>query len=249
MPRAYLICATPRSGSTMLCDLLTQTTVAGQPNSYFRPGSMASFAAQFDLPTPDGTAFSTQYLAHAIKVAQGVGPLIGLRSMWNGMGPLQTRLGQLYPAQITDLGRLQAAFGDIRFIHLRRHDQLGQAISRVRAEQSGLWHRNQDGSVREQVGPGAQAAYDRTAIEGFVEEQRRDHAAWEGWFHSHQIDAHTMTYEALSADPQDIIGKILGILGQSQERARGLAPGTAKLADDTSRTWAERFRAETQGTP
>src|SRR3954470_5825583 len=33
--RSYLVCATPRSGSTLLCHLLDQTGVAGHPEEYF----------------------------------------------------------------------------------------------------------------------------------------------------------------------------------------------------------------------
>ncbi len=37
---SYLICATPRSGSTLLCGLLESSGVAGHPASYFnRDGS------------------------------------------------------------------------------------------------------------------------------------------------------------------------------------------------------------------
>src|SRR5436190_15977397 len=32
---SYLICATPRSGSTLLCEALTNTGVAGFPKEYF----------------------------------------------------------------------------------------------------------------------------------------------------------------------------------------------------------------------
>ena len=32
---SYLVCATPRSGSTLLCDLLDQTGAAGHPEEYF----------------------------------------------------------------------------------------------------------------------------------------------------------------------------------------------------------------------
>ncbi len=32
---SYLVCATPRSGSTLLCKLLGQTGVAGHPEEYF----------------------------------------------------------------------------------------------------------------------------------------------------------------------------------------------------------------------
>src|SRR3712207_3129614 len=33
--RAYLVCATPRSGSTLLCETLTATGIAGRPAEYF----------------------------------------------------------------------------------------------------------------------------------------------------------------------------------------------------------------------
>src|SRR4051794_22395246 len=33
--RSYLVCATPRSGSTLLCRALAQTGVAGRPEEYF----------------------------------------------------------------------------------------------------------------------------------------------------------------------------------------------------------------------
>ncbi len=32
---SYLVCATPRSGSTLLCEALTNTGIAGQPKEYF----------------------------------------------------------------------------------------------------------------------------------------------------------------------------------------------------------------------
>ncbi len=32
---SYIICATPRTGSTFLCDLLAATGVAGAPDSFF----------------------------------------------------------------------------------------------------------------------------------------------------------------------------------------------------------------------
>ena len=32
---AYLVCATPRSGSTLVCQALTDTGVAGRPEEYF----------------------------------------------------------------------------------------------------------------------------------------------------------------------------------------------------------------------
>jgi len=33
--RSYLVCATPRSGSTLVCKALRETGVAGKPEEYF----------------------------------------------------------------------------------------------------------------------------------------------------------------------------------------------------------------------
>ena len=46
---AYFICATPRTGSTLLCELLTSTQVAGVPESYFRSPDEPSWAERFGL--------------------------------------------------------------------------------------------------------------------------------------------------------------------------------------------------------
>ena len=35
VPLSYLVCATERSGSTLLCELLSGTGVAGRPEEYF----------------------------------------------------------------------------------------------------------------------------------------------------------------------------------------------------------------------
>nr|WP_245766264.1 Stf0 family sulfotransferase [Sulfitobacter brevis] len=48
-----MICATPRSGSTLLCTLLRSTGIAGDPNSYFRPNDVAEWALEWGLPSAD----------------------------------------------------------------------------------------------------------------------------------------------------------------------------------------------------
>jgi LPS sulfotransferase NodH len=55
-PSSYLICGTPRTGSTLLCSLLTSTGVAGRPDSYFRQPDLNRWAREFGVPiAPDGT--------------------------------------------------------------------------------------------------------------------------------------------------------------------------------------------------
>ena len=67
---ACIICGTPRSGSTLLCDLLEGSGVAGRPNSFYRRESIAYFAGVFGVqPTDgiDGLAFDRAYLDAVLR--------------------------------------------------------------------------------------------------------------------------------------------------------------------------------------
>jgi LPS sulfotransferase NodH len=52
---SLIICATPRSGTTLLCDLLAETGVTGTPNSFYRAESVANFTRR--LGVADGPDF------------------------------------------------------------------------------------------------------------------------------------------------------------------------------------------------
>lgn len=49
---AYLICATPRTGGSLLCGLLDSTGIAGHPESYFREPGEQEWAARWGIAGP-----------------------------------------------------------------------------------------------------------------------------------------------------------------------------------------------------
>jgi len=241
---SYIICATPRSGSTLLCDLLSQTGVAGKPDSFYRKESVADFAAEWGVAAGDGVGFERRFLAAAIKAGAGETRTFGMRIMWPSMPYMLEQLGRLFPNESTDIGRINAAFGTPVYIHLRRKDRVAQAISRVKAEQSGLWHRYADGSTREQVKDYRAPAYDRRQLEQFIAEAAEHEGHWHRWFDAAGITPFELTYEEVSADPTVAIAKTLGALGKDPDIAKRVTVQSARLADATSRDWAERFTGE-----
>ena len=44
---SYMICATPRSGSTLLCEALRNTGLAGYPDEYFGPMHVARWTEKW----------------------------------------------------------------------------------------------------------------------------------------------------------------------------------------------------------
>ncbi|MEM7116016.1 MAG: Stf0 family sulfotransferase [Chloroflexota bacterium] len=244
--QAYFICATPRSGTTLLTDLLTDTRVAGQPDSFFRMASMRSYWAAELRVSVDGwegdVGFDQAFLNAVLHQGTANTQLFGMRVMWRDFPNLLQRLRVLFPDLASDKARIQAAFGPTQYIHLSRQDKVAQAISRIKAEQSGLWHLHADGTERERVKPNQEPVYDPQVLAEQVAEYEQHEAAWVSWFGGQAIEPMRITYEALSASPQTTLAKVLSALSVDSSIAETVHPRTTKLANDESHEWANRFR-------
>jgi trehalose 2-sulfotransferase len=224
----YIICATPRTGSTLLCALLRAAGVAGWPESWFRAQSMGEFAADWGIVGP-GPGFDWDvYFARARVAAEHGGPVAGLRIMWPTMPELIARG--------VDVARI---FGPMRLIHLTRGDEAGQAVSRLRAEMTGTWHLGFEESDR----PGAEC-YDFDRLLHWRDETRAHNRKWEQWFAKVGQAPIRLTYEGLAANPGGTARQLLADLGLDLPAGRDLAVGNRRMADVVSADWAARFRAD-----
>lgn len=245
--KSYVICATARTGSTLLCKLLSATGVAGKPESYFHQPSTNAWQKSLDMPFDDRagkTDILRKILTSVQEKGQGGTDIFGLRLMRKSFDFLMTQLDTLYPGLPSDYDRFNAAFGQTLFIHLTREDKLAQAISLVTAHQTGLWHKAPDGTELERSAAPQTPIYDADQITQHLAELTAFDATWDRWFRQEKLTPVRVTYEALSTDPIGITGLILSELGLDQAAAKGVAPGVTKLADQTNQNWAARFRAE-----
>lgn len=243
-PTAYIVCATPRSGSTLLCDLLTDCGVAGRPNSFYRQVSIADWIEQWGLTEPKESAgFDRAYFDAARAAGSSANGMFGMRMMWDSVAYLSARLEKLFPGRENDAVRYEAAFGRTVYVHLSRRDLVAQAVSRYRAEQSGLWHLHADGSERERVKTAPPPQFNRAAIASYVAEAETDNRSWETWFKTNRIAPLRLTYEMLDEDPVTAIGDLLSALGQDRAHVRHVSPRTRRIANEQSAQWVDRFNA------
>ena len=215
---AYVICATPRSGSTLLCSLLRASGVAGWPESWFRRQSMAEYRAEWGIG-----ADWPEYLAAALQAGRGANGVVGLRMMWETFAEVGPQVLE--------------ALGEVQFIWLRRDDLVAQAVSRHRAEVSGTWHLGSE-EAEHPVEP----AYDFARIAAWAAEAAAGNRAWEAWFAAQRIAPLVVEYEDLAAGPLTVASQVLAFLGLVAERP--LAVSNRRMADAVSAEWAMRFRAE-----
>jgi len=231
----------------LLCRLLAATGVAGIPDSHFHSPSVAKWMGYYDLK-PDSTKSEKDFLVEIFREARirGTGNtgMFGLRLQRHSFDFFMEKLQVLVPGCAGEHERIQNVFGRTLFIHLTRQNKLEQAISYVKASQTGLWHKAPNGQELERVSEPQALAYDAKAIQRHLTELGNMDKSWSAWFAKEQLVPLRINYEDLSADPIAIAGVILEYLGLDKRLVIGVEPPVAKLADATNRQWANRYRAE-----
>lgn len=243
---SYIICTTPRSGSTLLCDLLARCGTAGRPRSLFYLPAMDEWEDELALTLSPGLSDTDRMaaiLAAALVQGRGGTPVFGLRQQRHGLAFLCGKLGLLFPQAVDDADRLALAFHDPLFIHLSRADKVAQAVSWLRAEQGGLWHAARDGTEIERTAPHRDPVYDSPALRAHVATLTTWDRDWADWFAAHRITPLRLSYDDLSSDPGRVLRRVLAALGQDAAVADGVGAGLRKLADATSADWIARYHA------
>jgi LPS sulfotransferase NodH len=243
----YIICGTPRTGSTLLCKLLASTKTAGNPHSFYRRQDVSEWAEEWGLPDRDTMSeldFNAAYLKAAIANGRGGTGIFGLRLMRENLDELSAILDQVFPKLPSDIARFEKAFGRVLYMHLSRENKLEQAVSLVKAEQTGLWHIAPDGTEIERVAPAKEPQYDFERLKREVTELEAYDAGWNIWFVQQGIIPLRLGYERLAANPAATLLDICGVLGVQAPIADDIKPGVAKLADDTSLDWMRRYHLD-----
>lgn len=257
-PRAaYLLCATPRSGSTLLCDLLDATGIAGRPDEYFetlrgtgRPRQPREYFEGVEDPevldllprSAPPLAVEEPFpdrLAAVVRAATTPNGVFGAKVMWGYHDDLQARLAQV-PAlgPLDDAARLGRLLGDVRYVHVRRADVVAQAVSLWRAVQTAAWRADDAAGAGE-------PRYSFAGIDHLVRMLRRHDRRWRRWFREHGIAPLEVRYEALAADPPGVVRRTLEHVGIAGELAGDVpAPRLRRQAGAASGEWAERYRRD-----
>lgn len=240
VPTGYILCSTPRTGSTLLCSLLSSTDVLGHPESYFREPDEDAWARRFALPTVRQCVRDYQAFVQAVRVAATTanGVFAG-RIMWGSIQRMTAGLEK--SSGQTDLAMLEDALGQLTFVHLTRDDVVAQAVSWARAEQTGYWQHGDTVSRRPEP--------DLQQMTDLVGTIRAHNASWRAWFASNGIDPHEVSYEQVVAEPRIAVEGIAARLQVDVPADWRPRSTHEKQADETNEQWATLLRAALTRTP
>jgi LPS sulfotransferase NodH len=258
---SYLVCATQRSGTTLLCELLKGTEVAGVPDEYFEAlrstglprqprqyfqdpalDEVAQRLAPFDPGRPEKPGAFEGWFNYALQRGTTRNGVFGSKMMWNYLDDFRERIAELPGLESLTLNEaLDEVFPNLRIIFVRRRDKVAQAVSLWKAIQTQQW-RNEVDPNQDRDRP--EAAYDYQALKHLIGELHRWDARWEDWFHSTGREPIRVIYEEFVDSRAATVGRVLDALGIDPPEPDGNRGPMKRQADDLSRDWVSRFRED-----
>jgi len=256
------VCATPRSGSTLLCQLLDQTRLAGHPEEYFealrhsgvprRPHEYfdpdrhaniierLAFREMPDGPMPAPNALwrpdrYDRYLEWALEVGTTDNGVFGAKLMWGYLGDFATLLRGIEGNAGRPVPELLArSFPGLRYVQITREDKVRQAVSLWKAVQTQAWREEGATEGGEQPEP----VFSFRATNFLVRQLTAHDASWDAYFLGLGVEPLKVTYEELAEAPEPVVRRVLDHVGADAPADLRLdAPTLRVQADARSEEW------------
>jgi LPS sulfotransferase NodH len=192
--RSYIVCATPRSGSTLVCHALEETGVAGRPEEYFealrhsgRPRRPEEYFVGVEDPSirdhlgeravgsepqPRSPLWSRaaydRYLDWAFEAGTTPNGVFAAKLMWGYFGDFVSLLRNVPAYREVPLAELlPTVFPDLTLVRVVRANKVRQAVSLWKAVQTATWREDQASNSTGSLEDDSSPPY-----QSFIEEHR-----------------------------------------------------------------------------
>jgi LPS sulfotransferase NodH len=218
LQRGYAICTQPRSGSNLLCQVLSSTDQLGYPLEYFNgPGRRALGLPDF----PDAAELQIEAVLRLGATPNGV---YAVKLFASQFATFSRRL------------RWMDLLPNLRFVYLTRDDLLGQAISWARALQTEQYRSTQPAK--------RPAVYDADLIRSQLMAVVRECAQWEAFFARTGIEPLRIVYERFLEDRSSYVDRVASLVGIENPVVDQRRVDLVMQRDAVTEEWKQRFRAE-----
>lgn len=246
----FFVCHTLRSGSTLLCDALSTTGVAGHAEEYFPERCsdgeifVTTGAALKDPDTWRSDWASTPFEQCMDRVlTSGTTPngVFASKVKWFNMPYLSEMLGT--PPERSGLSlaeRLDSRFPNLRYVWVTRRDKVRHAVSLVKARQSAQWKAMSAPPHRSDA-----VDYNFNVVDLALRRIVHEECAWEEYFTHTGITPSTVVYEDLVRNYASTVRRLLEDLEIELPSEYAFpAPRVHKQADAVSEEWVERYHRD-----
>lgn len=233
-PRSYLICMTPRTGSTLLCRSLVETGIAGNPAEHFLPDVRHNRAERWGLR---GIAAYANWL---VETTQTRNQTFGLKIGWLQFKAILDETARDERLKgLSEPERVERLFPNLRYVYLTRRSRVRQAISDWKARQSQVYHVEVGDEFPKD---GGRLCYDYHGIDAVLRGHDLQKAEWRHYFERNDLRPVRVVYEKLIGDLEGTVSALLQAVGVERSLELRIGPPRLqRMSDALTERWVRRF--------
>lgn len=232
----YIVAATPRTGSSLLCELLESTGIAGRPAEVFAPDFRNPWYQYWSLP--QNTNFS-EYFRAALMHGTTNNGIYGLKIMWMHIPVLARDIN--FNGASEDV--LDFLFPGAKYVNIIRNDRRAQALSWYRAIETNEWALYAGTEAKQNLK--LPLSFNSNSVRSLEAEIDRQQTAWERYFFKRNLETLVVDYETLAADHQSQVARVLAFLDLDIEAAQKIPPPRLlRQSDEISLKWRQQMETE-----
>lgn len=241
---SYRIWHTQRSGSTLLCEAIKSTGIAGQPGEHFNIDLKTTLLEHYEAVDYEGLkrhlwqigstsngVFGVKNSMHHTIYSKLFKEVLGLRAITAPHPNHETIWSDIFP--------------NCKHLYMTRRNKVRLAVSWWKAIQDEVWHL-QKGEKRTQKADFYGDKYNFDALSHLFKEANLREAALQEYFDRHNIAAFTIIYEDFIKDYEGTVLSVLECLGLETAGVKVAPKALEKTADAHSEEWVLRFRDDLQ---
>jgi LPS sulfotransferase NodH len=223
----YFIAITPRSGSSYLCDLMSQINRFGNPHELINQDNMPRFMKDSPGRNPD------EYIRNVLRDRQTENGVSGLKASWFQF--------ENFTGYMNNLRYLS----EFKYIYLTRGNLAAQAVSLYKATSTGVFHTDTT-HPQEALAKLDALEYDYESIKYWYDHIVAQEKGWQNYFYENRIYPLCISYEDIEENALKVLQRIATYIGVEANTIYIPINNSVykKISDIRNAQWTRRFSIE-----
>lgn len=233
----YLLCTTPRTGSSLLCSLLASTAVAGMRHA---PIIGHEYLLELVGPASQGIDWEAldlaEWLRGAFRRTRSPNGVAGFKLMWEEVKRVARAMEQTTRySGVAPFGLPRFLPEDTKYLWLIRRDRVRQAVSLTKAIQTQCW----DAPAQDRFT--GFCVFDYVGTERRLRMLETHHQRWREFFARNRIEPLEIVYEDLVSDRDGTVRRVLDYLEVSTTTLPAHDDYFERQSDAVNESWVREF--------